>query len=457
MNSRDIFDEIDESVSPNGDVFESIQEVAQEKQSPQIAKSPFEEFIGDTPRHLTRTASRVGETILGLPGEMRDFFSWMGSSLGEMAGDAGRKLLGKEPLTDDQKSQLREMIDSGNFESVMKAFPTQQELQSYSESATRGFTQAQDPIEKFSDEVFKDFTSLAMPIGNKPGFLKTLGTAFLGNAGAKALESLGVSQGGQDALKLGTFLTLGMMGKGTAREYGNSMLNKAENAIKSKPGVLVDAQPLERKLLQLQNDMQKGIQTETKKAVLNLTDGALSKIQNGKMDPEEATQIVRDINEMIYSQGRDINRLERAKKLIPDIKNSIKTQLTDYGKKHNPEFLKYYKEGNQAIAGIEQSNRIANAISKYVNVGDLSPSVKFALGFSVLKNPATAGPIGATLMAAKSAQVMKRIATNPALRRYYTNLISSSLRDNKESIIRNINGLNREMQKEDSLFSEEVE
>lgn len=99
IRNTDIFNKIDSS---GASIYES--------------EKPKEEVLSKewNKRQVSRTGARVGETALGIGGDLREvskiFGGWVGGKL--------RSAIGKEPLTEEQKEKFEESMKPGTFDLV---------------------------------------------------------------------------------------------------------------------------------------------------------------------------------------------------------------------------------------------------------------------------------------------------------------------------------------------------
>lgn len=387
----------------------------------QQQRSPFEKFQ----RQGGRVAARATEAIAGLPGDIV-------SLVRSLAASAPGGITPEEDINLLQKG-LRRAVES---------LPTSADLRARTVETNPEF-EPETRTEEFIDEVVGDFASLAIPVKGKIPFARALGLSVSGNLGKEAVKDLGLSKGPQEATKLGIMLFLGMFGKG--RGVNKHINNLYEEAATLVPEGANLKYPI-TKLSNVEKIAKRGAITDSKTPTLKIIEEIKTKSPSGVMTVEEAIQFDKDINREILRAGGDKSK----KNLLEQLKSTHTDALNSYAKE-NPAWAEKFNEAKQAYAGIAQSEKLQSEIRKNANLSTLIHS-GILLGLEELAVPGRAGAqlgaLGATASTLYAAEVAKRLATNPALRKYYENVVRASLNENKASLIRNLSGLERVAKKE---------
>jgi len=170
-----------------------------------------------------------------------------------------------------------------------------------------------------------------------------------------------------------------------------------------------------------------------------------AKISDGSMLVEEAVQFDKDLNEWIR-KSPDTQLRGNWKRL-----QGVNQSGLDIYSKENPSFGDSYQEAKMAHKGIAQSQDLQRFIRRNANLKNLTYSAallgleeSFIPGSAGLKL-GTAGAIGTGWW---MKEVGKRLATNPALRRYYQNVLTASANQNQGMLQRSLAGLERAAKKE---------
>lgn len=381
-------------------------------------------------RGAGRTVARATEAVLGLPGDVRDFVQGLGQK-------------GLSYIIGEEKA-----AKAGEFGKKVQSFtgagllPTSREIrENVTQYLTKEGLEPQTPGEEVYDEFIGDLATLALPIKAKIPFARAIGTAVFGNLGKEMVKELGIGEKGQTATKLGIMLIYGALGRGGARNYVSDLHKEAAELIPK--DATIDGRKLITNLDKMQSILKKGGITPSKSPTLSLSRQLINKIQKsgGELPVDELPAFRRSINEMRF----DKNLNPKARFHLNRFDDVVSNQLLEYGKE-NPAFLNKYRAANLGSAGLAQSNKIAQAISKKVDITRLSPDTLLLLGLH-MPNPGLLAGIGVTAIGAKGAQIAKRLTTNKVLQKYYTNVVKSSLEGNTATMVRNVEGLDREMRK----------
>lgn len=415
--------------------IDSQEDISQNQQDTNLSDLGFQEVERQEnvpqkiARQVGRTALRGAETIAGLPGDIQRFAEFIGSSLGSGL----RSLAGQEPIPPEE-IERRQSIAKG----VTPNLPGQEQLQQVSEAAFGEFAKPQTEAEEFSDEITKDFASLALPVKGKIPFARALGTTLFANVGKELVKDLGGSDTAQGATKLGLMTLAAMMGRSNANQYAKDLY---KNSIKSIPeNAVIEAESIAPELRKFTSRIKKGGLTPQKAPALRLARQLEGKIVDGKIPVKELPAFRASINE--YRFDRTLG--DKARYHLDRFEDVIQKGLEKYGNQ-NPEFMKQYKDANIAYSGMKQAGRLQRLIGKNVNVSDLSPLTAIALGLggsleSAAIKLAAASPLG----------FMKKFTTNPVLRRHYLDVMKSAAKEDTVKLTRNINLLDRAIRKEDS-------
>ncbi len=406
---------------------------------------PF--FAGeDTQRQMLRSTARIGETVAGLPGDIRETVK-IGS---EWLGDKARSMIGKEPLSEEEKQFIQNELKPKDWNligKIVESFPTSSDIR---EGVTRKYTEdylePQNDWEAFSDEIVQDFASLALPSKGRIPFAKALGTSLFANAGSEVAEAF-LGEDAKNYTKLGLLFSAGMVGqnKGGVKKYINNLYEEMQSEIPK--GTQVSSRNLQNSLNKIESALKKGDPgAASKQESFKKINAIRNKISGGEIPLEEVLELTKDVNESIF----DIGELKRSQNQLYKIREALHDTTKEYGSE-NASFLNKWNNANQAYAATEQSRKLSNWVKKNIRPKDyLYASSALGLGGAIVGAPASLATVagaGAAATTAYSAEVMKRIAQSPALRRYYLNTVNSSLKQNKTSFMRNIKMLDDELKK----------
>ncbi len=413
----DIFDEISlEEEMPKRDAFDEIS----------FEPSPtFKEELG---RHTARTASRIGETLAGLPG------------------DIGRLLQAGAGAAETQAAKVREKIGLKPLKEIRAppGLPGSQELKDLSSKIFGEKVLPKTKTEAFIDNIVSDAAALAIPLKGKIPFIRSIGTAIAGNLTQKGAERLGLGEKGQTAAKLGAFFLSGLTGKGNVKKYWKEQYKLSEEAVPK--NTKVETFKLERKLDNLSRKLEKGITTPSKSFVSAPLNNIRKKIKKGTVKIDELIQFKTDINELrgkLYKDLTGKQSINYAQGKINDLSALLDSELAAYGKE-NPAFLEHYKNANEAYAGFNQSKRVGRWINRQLK-GIGKPALLLIEGMFPKLVPASA----AAFVGLKGGEMITRVMRNPTLRRFYGNLVKDAVKENTGGFVKNLRALEKEIKKSD--------
>jgi len=377
-------------------------------------------------RKAGMVASRGAEALAGLPGDIQQLLESASSGLIQYA-------TGVDVSPAFEQAQL-----------VGGRFPTSADIRETVGEATNYALEPRSEMQELAGNIAGDFATLAIPVKGKIPFARALATSIVGNVGSQAAKDLGFEEGGQAATKIGLMIMAGMLGKGRGvKAYTNNLYKQAESAVEQ--GATVSSRGIERNILKLEDMLSKGIDTPSKTAVRKVMTDMSQKIKDGEVLVEDLMAFNRDINEI----AGDPALLERGRKFFNTLRGDVKKGLEEYGKT-NADFMKYYSDANQAFAGLKYGDKIKSFVRGAVR-SDKFPYAMVALGYESAIYPTAALKSAAGLAGAGAAvygaEVVRRVATNPALRKHYLGVVNASLKGNRQALLRNMNLLDRALKK----------
>ncbi len=375
-------------------------------------------------RGIAQGTSRIGETVLGLPGDLSNFV---------------RGIFGDESETN---------------------LPTSKSLREKSEKYSLGYTKPKDEFEERGGELLQDIASFMLPGSGKYNFLRNIGIPVVANLAKEGVKYLGSEKLG-DSAKIGTMIVLDLMahkGKG-AKAYAGNLFNESEKLIPE--GAILKSSSLEKSLSNLEKSLSSGGSAPSKEKALKKVSEIQSKMKNGEIEVKELIDFRKNINEIKSELGGFKIDLPPAikKKAIANldlVRNQVVKSLEEYGSKSNPEFLKLNKAANESYAAYENSDKIASFIKKTVKDSVRSPALKGILGLSglggVYAAPAIAskGALAAVPIYAgyQSYKVLHQVMNSPTLRKFYGEILKGAASGNASQVSRNVKALEKEFEED---------
>lgn len=383
---------------------QETKQISQESQ--QTGEDPFSQYrikkadersgLYEVGRHAARIGSRIAETIGGIPGDV--------SSLIQSGLITGLNKLGVKPLSEEQEALYRK-----------QRTPTTAELKEFSQEKTKGLTKPQNEAEKFGDEVAQTAASLIGPMK----FRRALGVAMGSELAKEGTKVLGLSEGPQEAAKLGTMFMLTALNPGGAMKYASQQYQKANELAK---GVSIGVPSLTNNLGNMLQELGKGIPTAPKNVVIKSIEDTLAKVKDGKMLVQDLTAAKRDLNTIM----KDPSLLTREKKLLKGVSKEVDNAIKPY-ERINPEFTKAYRPANEIYGAVMQGTKAYDFIRKGLGTKSFLSTI---LGEAVLGHPEymlpTASAAVGVLGSAKTADFFMRLTKSPQLQKYYTKTLAAA-------------------------------
>ncbi len=396
-------------------------ESLRKKESEQEFQS-FEEDEREEERARAQLTSRMIETVLGAPGDIASF---------------GAGLFGKE----------------------QNILPTSGKLREKSEALSQGYTKPKTEFEERTGELASDIASMALPGGKGYSLARNIGIPVVANLVKEGLKYGNAEEKNQAYGKVGTMIALDLMSgnKGGAKKHLSSLYEKAEAAVPK--GVSYNSGKLEKALTNLETELSKGGKRATSIKALEKVSEIKDEIKNGKIDIKRLAAYRPSINEAIEEMGGfNIELPKKLKKVairnLNQVKDEVIGTLNDYGKKVNPEFLKYHQAANEGWAAYSRSHLIGNFLKDKVAFVPHSKAVQAVFGYAPLigiagtalkAGPGTAFGATAAYGGYQGVKVLHQIMNSPTLRKYYANVLKEAAAGNVAGATRNLKALDANM------------
>jgi len=395
-------------------------------------KGENKSILSEVGRHAARTGSRIVEAAVGLPSDILQSVDVGAKALEKSAGKI-REKIGLKPLISEERP---------------KGLPGSQELKEFSQKIFGDIVTPQSKNESLIDDIVADATVLAIPVKGKIPFIRSIGTAIAGNVAGEGAKQLGLSEKWQTVAKLGAFFLSGLAGRGSVKKYWNNQYELADKAVPK--GAKLEAFKLDRQLDKLGSELRKGgIETPSQRFVQKPLKDLQKTIRDGEMRVEDAIVAKKKINELrsgLFEEVKGKGGQKYARTKINEIAKNLDETIENYGKE-NPQFYKHYKAANEAYSGFQQSKKVGNWIKRAIPYGKLGHGSLFLLE-AIFKPAILKGTLPA-LGALKTGELLARMFKNPTLRQYYGNLMKDAINENKAGFIKNIKGMEKEIEKKD--------
>ena len=404
-------------------------------------KKPKESALENINRQVVRTGLRGAETVLGAP-----------RALGEFAESiVPEKLITKGA----EKIGLGEPVKKG-FEfakkyAPYKLLPKSSQIREFNDFLFGKASKPKNEWEEKADELTSDFAALALPMpGGKLKLLKSGLTALGGNVASEIVGHLGGKEKEKTYAKLGTFLVGSMINPKSAEKLRTDLYKQAEERLPQ--GSTISSTSLENSINRLEDSLRKGgIAGSDKEALQKIAD-VRSEMQGAQIPIDSLQKLKIKINEAkagVYKQLEGNKPgIKSAKRNLDMVGKTVDDALKLYGKT-NPEWEAFYRPANEVHGAIEQSKRARNFLERQIKKHGYHLILP-ALGITHFGGPAAlAAPAAATVGLVTGGEVLSRIIKSPTLRKHYTKLIESALKENVVATEQNLKKLEKELGKRD--------
>lgn len=404
----------------------------------QFEKKPEKpSLLQEAGRHVARSASRIGETLLGLPGDITRSIAHLGQT-------ARKKIEqgtgGKYPFLAPEE-QYAELLK--------KLPPSSAQIREKTKEWLKEFLEPQSKGEAIADTLVSDIASLAIPIKGKIPFARAIGTAVGSNLASEGAYLLGAGEEGQIATKMGAAFLLSAFRPNGAKKYADSLYTSSKKLLPEE--ARVSAKALSSQSAKLKQQLMKGGTAPYKAPSLTKLNEIQSKITNGRIPVDELTQFKIDINKARSSLYGDVN-LDKggramAKRNLDATAKIVDNALSEYGKT-NPAWAREYRAANEVYGAIAQSKKVSDFISRAVGQGKLTKGAVVAAEIFLAPKaiPATIAGYGAL----KTGELLTRIAKSPTLQQYYLGVVQAALKEDAALMSKYLAKLDAGLKKEES-------
>lgn len=401
--------------------------------------------------NASRTASRVGEAILGFSGDLASAYSTI---ITEGTDALAGKFFGKD-IVQAKRDQLAQIEQQMAEQGIKKptGLPTSQQLKETSIELFGEKMKPQTALQEFSDEFFSDAATLAIPIGGSFKIVRPFFTALGSNIAKQFAKSADLSPSVQEATKIGTMLFSGLLGRGAIDKIPQALYKDAAALRPSEANVasgnlLKSIEPIEKGLLAGAKDV------PSKKPVLSIISDIKNKASSGKITLEDLETFNKDLNEIssgLYKESK--MTAKRTSIPLDQVKKSITSTIEEYGLE-NPQYYDSWKKANETYGAIAQSRKarefIGNVYKNYKTAGGAALGVTLGLfGLSPVALPGAIAIAGGAGIGAAS-EVAVRAFKSPTIRKHYLDVVNSALRENAAQTAKSLSKLSNEIEKQQS-------
>lgn len=430
-----------QNISPS--FSEKFQKISQKKQ-----EKP-ESFSESIIRKDLQQAARIGETLLGFPGNLKKAFMQTRDVL--------------MPGLKEYEEQLAKP-EKGSLEDIIMNPPTSHEIRKkLTEPLSEKFTgkneylEPKNEYEKFIGETTQDLASFFLPGSNRLRLITRLGAPIVGNLAKQGLKYFDVKEETADKAKIGIMLATTIAGQSRPGEYANELIGRGKQMIPQNSTINVGN--LASRLLPLYNRMQRGLNVPSKTRTMQGIRDLANQVQNNRMNFHSLMDARDNINEWIGEAGGwDIPQATRTPLLrnLNELKKEIIQTIEENMSNRFPTAHELYRNGYEASAVNHRSNVISNFIEKNFGRKLASHGAKIlfpGLAGGSLFFPKLGIAGGTAFPLYKSGQVLYRVANSPTLARYYQDIITHSMQGNIPAMVKSMSKLDKSLKKEEEKDS----
>lgn len=409
----------------------------EEKSQFQKDKELIEEDLDpEIERHIARLTSRGLEQAVGLPGNLRD--------LSYLAKDYFEK---NKP---NFLKQIPEPVAFKKFEEaipVMKTvsdligyLPTSSQVKKFSEEKSLGYTSPKNEYERVGDEVFEKIVSSSLPGTGQRNVWKNIAAPIVSSLGKETVKYLGAGEKGQLLTELGLSLAI-PLAAGNAPELNRNVWRDIE---RNTPNVSVNANIGRQRAQDLITRLEtQALGSAGENRVINTLRNFLGNTQNGQMSARQLVGFNRSLNEI---RG-DPALLTGSRTLLNEVSHIIR----DTGRQFEhtaPDFYRNWQRANEIHGAIQQSNYVARTVER-MSDRIISEGARSLFAGALHAGAAGAATVPPMFAIYKMTQVMDRMGRSPELMRYYTGVLTNSIRGNTALAAKNLSKLDNALLKDE--------
>lgn len=407
-----------------------------------------ESTLGYIGRTGARTLARGAESILGLPGDILKGAEGLNNYL-------ANKLTGEEthiPLVNPNISKLANAgIEklTGKSDVISKnILPTSENIHGVTKQLTGEHLEPKTSGEEFYDQIIGDAAALFSPVKGKVPFAKAIGGALgrsaIGNTAQWATEKVTGSPLVGTGAKIGAMALAGTIG---GRKQLNNLKNESYKDAFSKipEKTKFDFKPEKQKLQKLADKFLKGDHPD-KKFIVERLNSIDSVVGGGKGAIEDVIDLKQDWNKYLSDPKLSKSNRSAIKQAVGIVNDGIKR----YGST-NPEFFKPYQIAEELTGALQSTNYVQKVLSSYPYLQDSvkNPIINKLLWVGAISSatqatiPSLVGAGVSTLGIRESAKAYQLLSKSPLARKYYKDIIQSTLKNDIKAVARTLPKLDK--------------
>ncbi len=401
----------------------------------------------DTGEDLKQRSLSFGAHALGavaaLPANIRDL-AYEG---GKQAQELRKKIYDKMGMNYDEDFLKNDSIK--NFDESVKApfrfivdkLPNSEDVNKFIDESFGGYLAPKDEKQKLANSIGEDIVNSALNRSPK-SLIRNFAIPIGANIIKKGAELFGVDPSSSEVLKMLSWVGADMASISNTRGMLANRFSQTRRLAGANDMINVNPRDL-RFLDQLERDMTSGGASPSSTAALTKVRELRDAMQGGQISARQQLDFYRTTNELlgnfgafsVEGAGGKANHVRR----LNQVQQLNRNMLNRYGMNQNPRFLESFRENNLAWAAMEASNGASSYIKKNYAKPFVSDITKGFFMGSPGKGLAIAG--GLTALERMGAFVSR--LQNPVLRRYYGDVLSNSLSNNRAGMIKSLNNFDK--------------
>lgn len=409
-----------------------------------------ESWYGYLLRNVAANTSRIGEQVVGLPGNLEKFGAQANKELMDNPiMNAVSELLGMDKYMDLIKPQ-------NEYNPLL---PTSEDIKKFSIEKTGGYTAPKTKGEERFQSVVEDAASTLLtrkPTSAKKFAFNTFATPVAANVAKNLVEDTGFGDDKANKTKLAVWLALGLAGNVNGPQHASQLMNAGRNGIPD--NLHIDVARYLRSLKQLDNNPHL-LHVDPRSALARQAIANLYRdVENGNIQTRSLMTSYDGINALKRDKGLfDLNANDKkfAIKSIDLVRDAVKKEILESGRMY-PMAMKNWQNGLGAWSAIHKSRQLTNAFDSLAKgrygkmLGGASLPLFGGTAYAATKAPAVALAGAAAVPAAyKTIQTGIRVWSNPTLANYYWHAIHGLMEDNLPAFLNNYHKLNKALEKQE--------
>lgn len=407
-------------------------------------------------RNLISSIARIGETLVGKPGDITEGAMNIARYHPEATGLLGYGLYNM--IGEDNWDKLFE--GDPNEEMLQFKFPTSEDLKKLTNKVTQGYTEPKNKWEKRAQDLVSDVAStFTRRPTNRQEFLRNnLGIPAAANVVKDAVEDMHFGENKAEWAKSATWISLSLLNNVNARNYAINRIRAGRQGFG--PNINADVPRLELSLDALERNLQGG-DPRTALALQQIS-AIRNDLQSGRSSINDLMNRYDAINAVKSDRGMfalPTTQRQSAIRNINNVRNAIRDEINQIGAV-NPDALANWNEGIRSLAVVHRSNALSNWVDRtlrgrYAKALSGPLAALFGAGtYAGYKAPFVGGSLTAVGAGGyKAGQVAYRVWQDPNLARYYWRAIAASQRGNEQAFLRSYRNLEKRYEK---LYSPEA-